>query len=193
VTDWNRAADDYLAELGRRPAARAPATIGEIWDTEWKATGLDTTFGVQRPMMDAYSELQERLTAITGKDLGTLARERRLDFLEGGFDGRVQTMGRIIDSLPDPQQKLLADYKDVRGRARMKAAEIEKQSADVAGAIHCHKAAGTRPRNEQHRERARGRHRPGRFRRHPARRGRADTCRQTGEQPSARRYHRTRS
>jgi len=136
VTDWNRAADDYLAELRRRPPARAPATIGEIWDTEWKATGLDTTFGVQRPMMDAYSELQERLTAITGKDLGTLARERRLDFLEGGFDGRVQTMGRIIDSLPDPQQKLLADYKDVRGRARMKAAEIEKQSADVAGATY---------------------------------------------------------
>jgi len=136
VTDWNRAADDYLAELGRRPAARAPATIGEIWDTEWKATGLDTTFGVQRPMMDAYSELQDRLTSITGKDLGTLARERRLDFLDGGFDGRIQTMGRIIDSLPDPQQKLLADYKDVRGRARMKAAEIERQSADVAGATY---------------------------------------------------------
>lgn len=136
MTDWKTAADDYLLELSRRPAARAPATLGEIWDTEWKASGLDTTFGVHKPMNDAYGELHERLTSITGKDLGTLARERNLDFLGGGFDGRVRAISQIIDSLPDPQQKLLADYKDVRGRARAKAAEIERQSEDVAGATY---------------------------------------------------------
>lgn len=136
MTNWKTMADDYLLELSRQPAARAPATLGEIWDTEWKAAGLDTTFGVHKPMQDAYSELHDRLTSITGKDLGTLARERNLDFLGGGLDGRVRAMGQIVDTLPDDQQKLLADYKDVRGRARTKAAEIERQSADVAGATY---------------------------------------------------------
>lgn len=136
MTDWNAAFQDELDELGRRPAARPPATFGEIWNAEWRANGLETTFGVRKPMVDAYEELHDRLTAIAGKDLGTLARERNLDFMAGGLDGRVETMGKIIDSLPDQQQKLLADYKDVRGRARQKAADIERESADVAGATY---------------------------------------------------------
>ncbi|MCA3675597.1 MAG: hypothetical protein INF05_11390, partial [Methylobacterium sp.] len=136
MTNGQREEQDYLAGLKQLPVARAPATLGEIWSTEWKATGLDTTFGVRKPMMDAYSELQDRLTSITGKDLGTLARERNLDFLSSGQDGRVQVMGQIIDTLPDSQQKLLADYKDVRARARAKAAEIERQRADVASATY---------------------------------------------------------
>jgi hypothetical protein len=60
VTDWNADSADYLTELGRRPAARPPATIGEIWNAEWTRSGLDTISGIGRPFTESYDELARR-------------------------------------------------------------------------------------------------------------------------------------
>lgn len=136
MNDWSTQMRDRVLEASRQAPARAPATLGEIWDTEWKAAGLDTTFGVHKPMNDAYLELLERTEQVAGQGVFELARSRNLDFVGETIDKKIAALGQIVDSLPDPQQKLLEDYKDVRGRARAKAAEIERQSADVAGATY---------------------------------------------------------
>lgn len=136
MTDWNAAFDDRLAELGRQPAARAPATLGEIWKSEWAANGLETSFGVGKPFHDAYDELFTRTSEITGKPVPELARERGLNFFEGGVDRRIDALGKIVDSLPDNQAAMLADYKDVHGRARAKAHEITKDAEETRAATY---------------------------------------------------------
>lgn len=136
MTDWQAQMDDRQREIDRNGAARAPATWSEAWTAEWKASGLDTLSGIGKPFNDAYSELNDRVASITGKSSNTLFSEAGIDPARLGIDGRIEALGRIVDSLPDAQQKLLADYKDVRGRARQKAADIERESADVAGASY---------------------------------------------------------
>lgn len=131
---WDAAFADRRKAAALQPAARGPATLGEVWRSEWDAAGLDTAFGVQKPMNDAYDELFSRTREVTGREIAELARERGLDFLGRSFDGRIDTIGKIIDSLPDPQQKLLADYKDVRGRARAKASETIKEAEEARAA-----------------------------------------------------------
>lgn len=135
MTDWAAAIEGRDREITANGPARGPATLGEIWNSEWKATGLDTTLGVGKPVFDAYDELVTRTRDLTGKEPEDLARERGIDFRQG-MDGRIDALGRIIDTLPDSQQKLLTDYRDVRKRARDKAAEIERQNDDVAGASY---------------------------------------------------------
>ncbi len=136
MTDWQTLIDDRQRQIDRNGAARAPATWGEAWEAQWTSSGLDTLFGVGKPFNDAYGELTERLGAITGKAADQHFADAGVVPQMLGADGRIEALGRIVDALPDPQQKLLADYKDVRGRARQKAAEIEREAADVAGASY---------------------------------------------------------
>ncbi|MCA3648918.1 MAG: hypothetical protein IOC42_06085 [Methylobacterium sp.] len=136
MTDWKRQIEDRDREFDTLGAARAPATFTEAMQAEWRASGLDTLFGVGKPFNDAFGELQERLGNITGRSMADHFAADGVQADKLGIDGKIDAIGRIIDRLPDNQQKLLADYKDVRARARAKAAEIERQSADVAGATY---------------------------------------------------------
>lgn len=136
MTDISAAFQGRLDELARTPAAAAPATLGEIARAEWNANGLDTVTGVSRPFMDAYDELSRRTEEITGQSLPDMARARGLPFFGTSVDGRIATIGKIVDSLPDAQAGPLADYKDVHGRARQKAAEIMRTADEVRGATY---------------------------------------------------------
>jgi hypothetical protein len=131
VTDWQRDADRFLDDLSRREPARPAATLGEIWSDNWQAAGLETMAGIGAPMSDALSETVTRLQDVAGKPVEALAEERGLRFSMLGLEGQINTLGQIIDSLPDQQQRPLEDYKDVRGRASAKAAEIEKRAAET--------------------------------------------------------------
>lgn len=136
VTDWNTAFQEQAAASMRGPLARPPATLGEVWKAEWNAAGLETLAGVHKPLHDAYDELEQRLAAATGKPVQDLVNERGLEFDTRGLAGRIDTLGKIVDSLPDAQGKALADYKDVYGRAKTKAAAISAEAEDVRSATY---------------------------------------------------------
>jgi hypothetical protein len=136
MTDWATAFQDEARASLKGPIARAPATLGEIWRAEWDANGLDTVTGIGKPLLDSYEELRQRTADITGMQVPELARQRGMSLQGQTLDGIIDTMGRIVDSLPDSQQKLLADYKDVRKRAREKAAETERQSGEIGDATY---------------------------------------------------------
>lgn len=133
MSDWGK---DVLNRFAEQPPARPPATWGEISAAEWKANGLDTAFGVNKPFTDAYQELFDRTAEITGRKIPELARERGLNFFAGGMQGRIDTLGKIVDSLPDAEARKLADYKDVYGRARRKAADTMREAEEVRGATY---------------------------------------------------------
>jgi hypothetical protein len=125
---------DYVNELAGRQAARAPATFGEIWSSEWTRAGLDTFGGVGRPLTESYTELVNAVeSAYGGVSVGDLARSRGFR-LDQGLDASVRGLGELIDTLPEEERKRVERFKDVRARAAEKAAAIEKDASDVAGA-----------------------------------------------------------
>jgi hypothetical protein len=132
------AAEDYLNELSRRAGARAPATLTEIWNSEWTRGGLDTIGGVGKPFMDAYEDLR---SAVEGAGGGPSVTElaRRYNIQPGyNIDQRAAALGAIADALPltEDQRKAIEPLKDVRKRAADKAQAIEREASDVAGATY---------------------------------------------------------
>jgi len=121
---------DELRAAETAPLPRAPTTWTEALQNGWTGTALDTFTGSHEPYRDAFNELQDRLRAVAGQDPAEIARARNLPWDDLGQYSRARTMQTIVDSLPDNQQKLLADYRDVNARARQKAAEIEREAAE---------------------------------------------------------------
>lgn len=128
---WDGDFRDQLQAASLKPAARGPATLGEVWKSEWSAASLDALSGVAEPMEVSLEELRRRTADITGRNVMDLARDRGLDYLGRSFDGKVDTLAKIVDSLPDQQSKLLQDYKDVRGRARKRAADTLAEADEI--------------------------------------------------------------
>jgi len=136
MTSIQAAIDDEIRASEALPRVRPPATLGEAWNSAWKRTALDTTFGTRDVMLEAYTELHDRLRDLAGEDPAARARRQGIDFDGLGLDGRAAALGRMIDQLPEQQGKLLEDYRDVRARAQKKAAEIERQASEVSDATY---------------------------------------------------------
>jgi hypothetical protein len=136
VSDWGSDATGYLAEIARQPAARAPATIGEIWESEWKRGGLDTISGIGQPRLAAQAELSSAIEGATGQSIADYASARgeRLSGVDDDYDAAV--MGRLVDTLPEDKRKAIEPLKDVRLNAAKKAQKIEADAGDVAAATY---------------------------------------------------------
>ncbi|KQW22151.1 hypothetical protein ASC80_01770 [Afipia sp. Root123D2] len=137
MSDWSADEAGFLTEIARRPAARAPATIGEIWGSEWKRGGLDTIGGLAQPSTDALSELSTAIETAAGKPIVEYAAEHGVR-LSGGvsIDWDAAELGRLADTLPDEHRKRVEPLKDVRLNAARKAQKIEADANDVANSTY---------------------------------------------------------
>jgi hypothetical protein len=126
-----------LRQLSEMPQARPPATLGEVWQAEWSASGLDTFDGVGQPMLEARRELLERLESVTGKSLAELSRETGIRLVgPGGERAASDAFTALAAKLPEDQRKQIEPFADIVGNARTKAREIEKQAEDVGAATY---------------------------------------------------------
>jgi hypothetical protein len=135
---WDDDERAFLENLADRPAARSPATMGEIWRAEFDNASLSTATGVGQPVDRAYNELVGGLAAASGQDLRDFARSRGVDLTRArNFDERIAMIGGLVDALPeDKRTKELEALKDVRRRAAESAAKTEREAADVASATY---------------------------------------------------------
>lgn len=136
MTSWQSAMQGKIREAEAAPAPRLPVTMAEAFMGSFRHGQLDDPVGQRDIMLSAYQELHDRFRDISGEDPAERAKREGIDFEGLGRDGRAAVIGRFVDTLPDAQQKLLDDYKDVRGRAQKKAAEIEKEAAEVEDATY---------------------------------------------------------
>lgn len=140
---FDKAANDLLQQLSRRGGARVPATLGEVWDTEWRAGALDTMSGVGAPREAAWSDLVGGLEKVTGKSLRDLEAESNVNLARAGtFDEKVILLGRVLDTLGKEERLMLEPLRDVEANARRKAATLEKDKRDVEAASYGLTAAG---------------------------------------------------
>ena len=135
MSDWS--GQDYLNELGGRPAARMPASIGEVWNAEWQRAGLDTIGGVGRPYAEALADLERAIGEAAGRDVADYAFEQGVTLARAASpDERVRMLGELIQTLPEDKRKTVEPLRDVRRRAAEKAQKIEADANDVAGATY---------------------------------------------------------
>lgn len=128
---------DYYRELATRPAARAPATLGEVWQSEWTRGGLDTYFGLQKPLDDSVTELESAIAGAAGKPAQDYARERGLDLgRPATIDQRIKMLGDLADTFDDDTRKKIEPLRDARARAADKAQAIERAASDVAAGTY---------------------------------------------------------
>lgn len=140
---WDNDEKGFLDELARRPAARAPATFGEIWDSEWKRGGLDTIFGLGQPMRDAQADLTTAIERAAGKPIADVAREANVQPAPGALELDPDQLGQLVDRLPEDKRKAIDPLKDVRLNAAKKAQKIEADADDVASATYGLSGVGT--------------------------------------------------
>jgi hypothetical protein len=130
MTDWT--GESYLNELAGQPAARAPATLGEIWRTHWAAGALDTIEGAGAPFVDTYNELVDAMRGATGQELPDYARAHGVDLSTArNRDEAAAMIGTLIETLPEEQKKAIAPLKDVRRRAEERARATEEAASDA--------------------------------------------------------------
>jgi hypothetical protein len=133
MADWDADAASYTADLAARRGAGPPATLGEVWNANWKASGLDTLTGSGQPLADAFNNLVDAATQKLGP-LPQAARDAGLDYFGApGFDGKAALLGQLVTKLPKEQQAALSPLLDIRSRAADAAAKTESDAADVAG------------------------------------------------------------
>lgn len=126
-----------LRQLSEMPQARPPSTLGEVWQAEWAASGLDTFDGVGQPMLEARRELLERLESVTGKSLAELSRETGLRLIgPGGERAASDAFTALAAKLPEDQRKQIEPFADIVGNARRSARDIEKQAEDVGASTY---------------------------------------------------------
>jgi hypothetical protein len=126
-----------LKELMAGAPARAPSTLGEIWSSEWAASGLDTVETMFDPYRSSLSTLQDRIKGVTGKGVAELADQFGLDTGFGRDIGsQVLAVQSVIDRLPEDQRKQLEADRDVVGNARRKAREIEQRAEEVSSSTY---------------------------------------------------------
>jgi hypothetical protein len=135
--DLSQSARNYLDDLTHQPAARAPATLGEIWDSEWKRGGLDTISGLGKPLADAQAELVTAIETAAGKPLADYAADKRIQFSNRyGVDQHIATLNALADTLPEESRKAVDPFRDVRRRSMQAAQQIEKDAADTSSATY---------------------------------------------------------
>lgn len=126
-----------LRQISELPQARPPSTLGDVWQAEWAASGLDTFDGVGQPMLEARRELLERLESVTGKSLAELSRESGVRLVgPGGERAASDAFTALAARLPEDQRKQIEPYADIIGNARTKAREIEKRAEDVGASTY---------------------------------------------------------
>jgi hypothetical protein len=119
----------------RRPGH--PSTLGDVWQAEWAASGLDTFDGVGQPMLEARRDLLERLESVTGKSLAELSRETGIRLVgPGGERAASDAFTALVAKLPEDQRKQIEPFADIVGNARTKAREIEKRAEDVGASTY---------------------------------------------------------
>lgn len=127
----------YLAGLARQPAARQPASIGEIWSSEWRRGGIDTIGGLAAPYGEAADELSRAIEAETGRPIAEYAQAQGVQLLGAAsisFD--ADELRKLALTLPADSQKKIEPLIDVRLAAARKAQKIEADAADVANATY---------------------------------------------------------
>ncbi|MBN8532459.1 MAG: hypothetical protein J0L51_00080 [Rhizobiales bacterium] len=134
---FERAFQDRLDALKAAGPARVPATIGEIWDTEYRAGKLDTMSGVKEPHEEAYNDLAQALEKETARPLADLASRagRSIDGVMT-IEDRAAVLGEIVASLPDDAQQRLAPFRDVEANARKKAQALEQEKREIGEATY---------------------------------------------------------
>jgi hypothetical protein len=133
-----------LRQLAEMPQARPPSTLGDVWQAEWAASGLDTFDGVGQPMLEARRDLLERLESVTGKSLAELSRDTGIRLVgPGGERAASDAFTALAAKLPEDQRKQIEPFADIVGNARTKAREIEKRAEDVGASTYGLSGLGT--------------------------------------------------
>jgi hypothetical protein len=133
MTDWGTGATDYLADLARRPAARSPASIGEVWSSEWNRSGLDTLTGIGAPLDAAYADLVKGVEGAAGKPVADLVPGINDS---ASTDERARMLRGAVADLPEEKRAALEPLFDVRRRASEKALKTENDANDVYSAAY---------------------------------------------------------
>jgi hypothetical protein len=137
MAELSQAARNYLDDLSRQPGARQPATLGEIWDSEWKRGGLDTISGIGKPLADATEALRTAIATEAGMDIAQYAADKRVPIGSGvTADQGIKLLNDLGNTLPEESQRNIANLRDVRKRAAETAQKTERDAADVAGATY---------------------------------------------------------
>jgi len=131
MTTLDAAFTDRNSEILARPAAANPASFGEIFRAEWQAAGLDTMSGVGKPWQEAADELESTFRTLTGESVFDAATRKGVKLPGSSFEGRAEAVRQLAGDLDLDQRRVLEPLFDLRGRARSKAAAIEKQAQDV--------------------------------------------------------------
>lgn len=128
---WDGAFSQQLADMAANPAAAAPATLGQAWQAQWAAAGLDTSQGLGKPLDDAYDELSSQFEKTTGKRPDAFAKERGIALSPHDVDRKTQILGELAQELPAEQRQALDPFMDTRKRAREKAQATEREASEV--------------------------------------------------------------
>jgi hypothetical protein len=137
MAELSQSARNYLEDLSHQPGARSPATLGEIWDSEWKRGGLDTISGLGKPLADAQDALVSAIESAAGKPLAEYAAEKGIRFSNRfGPDQHIATLNTLADTLPEEARKTVDPLRDVRRIAAQNAQKIERDAADVSSATY---------------------------------------------------------
>lgn len=132
---WSAAFEGERGAALRGPIAANPATLGEIWAANWRAASLDTLGGVavssvSAPVLEAYDDLEKAVAGAISRPVADLVS----DLGDYGLATPQQRAGMVrekLQTMPEDVRAKIEPYLDVAGRARAKAAEWERQAADV--------------------------------------------------------------
>ncbi len=128
MSDYGPDVEDAIASMGR---AQPPATLGEVWDANWQAAGLDTMFGQYAPRQRASDDLTQAWQRVTGWTPQQSAQAAGRSLETSDYDERTAVLNMLAGGLPTEQQKALAPYLDVDKGAAKYAGEIEQRQAAV--------------------------------------------------------------
>lgn len=134
---WENDGAGYLAELARSPGGQQPATIGQVWDSEWKRGGLDTIGGVGEPYGNARSELVTAIEGAAGKPIEAYAADKGVRLGSGVTQADdIRLLGALADTLPEDRRKAIEPLKDIRLNAAKKAQKIEADADEIGNATY---------------------------------------------------------
>ncbi|WP_445486908.1 hypothetical protein [Rhodopseudomonas sp. RCAM05734] len=134
---WENDATGYLAELSRQTGGQQPATIGQVWDSEWKRGGLDTIAGVGQPFGDARGELVTAIETAAGRPIEDYAAQMGVRLGSGVTQAEdIRLLGALADTLPEDKRKSIEPLKDVRLNAARKAQKIEADADEIGNATY---------------------------------------------------------
>lgn len=134
---WENDEASYIAEMSRQPGARQPATITEVWNSEWQRTALDTAGGLGGLYADARGQLVSAIETASGQGISDYATSKGVklgSFLTTSQD--YEALAALADTLPEEQRKTIEPLKDIRLNAAKRAQKIEADAAGVGDATY---------------------------------------------------------